>query len=618
MTTTAEHEHPPQPAGKKAEPRKSTFRTLLRLYPYAKPAMPRIYLGMIAALLAGLVALAIPQVLQRLVDGPLSQNDPSQIWPSVLVVLGLGILEAVMIALRRWFVLTPGTHIEARMRNGLFAQLQDLPVNFHDRWPSGQLLSRAVSDLNLIRRWISFGLVLLVVNFLTIIVGLVILVSMNWILGVIFLVCSIPIWIYGYIFEEKYSIIARRSQDQAGDLATSVEESVHGIRVLKAFGRGKYALKNFASQAESLRGTEIEKARAIAGIWLWLLLVPDVAFALCLVAGVWLAGQGQLSVGELVAFFATATVLRFPVESIGFLLGMTFDTRTATDRFFDILDSPNTITDPEQPVTLTDPRGRLVFENVHFRYQDSPERFPDLLNGVNLELNPGETMALVGLTGSGKSTLTALTTRLYDVTGGSVKLDGIDVRDLNREELRSHLAMAFEDATLFSASVRENVLLGRAEFAERSIEADAALDEALQIAQAGFVHDLPEGVDTKVGEEGMSLSGGQRQRLALARAVAAKPAVLVLDDPLSALDVDTEALVEAALRQVLASTTALIVAHRPSTVMLADRVALLENGRITAVGRHSELLNTSEHYKFVISSLEDEERRESIRKEDSL
>ncbi|TFC11186.1 ABC transporter ATP-binding protein [Cryobacterium algoritolerans] len=573
---------------------------------------------MLAALLAALVALAIPQVLQRLVDGALSRQDSAEIWSAVIVILGLGVLEAVLIALRRWFVLGPGTHIEARMRNALYARLQDLPVAFHDRWPSGQLLSRAVSDLNQIRRWISFGLVLLVVNLVTIVIGAVILVSMNWVLGVIFLVCSVPLWIVGYLFEEKYSVVARRSQDQAGDLATAVEESVHGIRVLKAFGRGSFALKNFSAQAESLRGTEIEKARAIAGIWLWLLLVPDVAFALCLVAGVWLAGQGELTVGGLVAFFATATVLRWPVESIGFLLSMTFDTRTATDRFFDVLDAPNTITDPENPATIDHPRGRLAFEGVHFRYPDSPARFPDLLDGVDLVLEPGETMALVGLTGSGKSTLTALTTRLYDVTAGAVTLDGVDVRALGREELRRHLAMAFEDATLFSASVRDNVLLGRPEWAERSGDADAALEEALQVAQAGFVHDLPQGVDTLVGEEGLSLSGGQRQRLALARAVAAKPAVLVLDDPLSALDVDTESLVEAALRDVLASTTALVVAHRPSTVMLADRVALLENGRITAVGRHSDLLHRSEHYKFVISSLEDEERRESARKEVTL
>ncbi|MCY7290497.1 MAG: ABC transporter ATP-binding protein/permease [Cryobacterium sp.] len=570
---------------------------------------------MLAALLAALVALAIPQVLRRLVDGALTDKDSGQIWPAVIIVLGLGVIEAVLIALRRWFVLGPGTHIEARMRNALYARLQDLPVTFHDKWPSGQLLSRAVSDLNLIRRWISFGLVLLIVNVVTIVIGAIILVSMNWILGVIFLVCSVPLWIVGYLFEEKYSVVARRSQDQAGDLATAVEESVHGIRVLKAFGRGKFALKNFSDQAESLRGTEIEKARAIAGIWLWLLMIPDVAFALCLVAGVWLASQGEFSVGGLVAFFATATVLRWPIESVGFLLSMTFDARTATDRFFDVLDAPNAITDPEHPVTIDRARGRLAFENVHFRYPDSPSRFPDLLDGVNLVLEPGETMALVGLTGSGKSTLTALTTRLYDVTEGAVTLDGVDVRLLGREELRRHLSMAFEDATLFSASVRDNVLLGRPEWAERSPEADAALEEALMVAQAGFARDLPEGVDTLVGEEGMSLSGGQRQRIALARAVAAKPAVLVLDDPLSALDVDTEALVEAALREVLSATTALIVAHRPSTVMLADRVALLENGRVTAVGRHSDLLRESEHYKFVISSLEDEERRESAREE---
>ncbi|MFF1634407.1 ABC transporter ATP-binding protein [Leifsonia sp. NPDC058248] len=610
MSFPAENQHPPHKKQKVKRP--STARTLVRILPFAKSAAPRILLGMVAALLASLVALSIPQVLRWLVDGPLATGDSAQVWPAALLVVGLGAAEAVFISLRRWFVLTPGTHVEAKMRNGLYAQLQDLPVAFHDRWPSGQLLSRAVSDLNLIRRWISFGVVLLVVNVVTIVVGFAILVSWNWLLGSIFLVCSIPLWIYGFIFEGKYSVIARRSQDQAGDLATAVEESVHGIRVLKAFGRGKHALSRFESQAEELRGTEIEKAKAIAGIWLWLLLVPDVAFGICLVVGVWLASQGELSVGELVAFFATATVLRFPVESIGFLLSMTFDTRTAADRFFEVMDESNTIADPEQPQKIEEPRGELVFDDVHFRYQDSPERFPDLLNGIDLRVEPGETMALVGLTGCGKSTLTALTTRLYDVTGGSVRVDGVDVRDLTRYDLRKSIAMAFEDATLFSASVRENVLLGRDDLDVRSAEADAVLAEAVEIAQAGFVYDLPDGVETKVGEEGLSLSGGQRQRLALARAVAASPSILVLDDPLSALDVDTEALVEAALRRVLAATTALVVAHRPSTVMLADRVALLEDGRITAVGTHHDLLGSSEHYRFVISSLEDDQNNEIL------
>ena len=596
-------------ADKKTDPlhpqRINTFAAIARIYPWAKPALPRIYLGMVSALIAAVVALLIPQVLRSLVDGPLKGGDASQIWSPVSTVLALGVLEAVMIWFRRWFVLQPGTKVEAELRNSFYRQLQDLPINFHDRWGSGQLLSRAMSDLNLVRRWISFGLVLLVVNSLTIVIGFIFLVSISWILGGVFVICSIPLWIYGYLFEQKYSIVARRSLDQAGDLATAVEESVHGIRVLKAFGRGPHALKNFASQAEELRGTEIQKAKAIAGIWLWLLMVPDVTFGISLLGGVWLTSAGQISVGQLVAFFATATVLRFPVESIGFLLSMTFDARTAIDRFFEVMDSPNTIVDPPDPKSIATAEGRLVFDDVHFRYSDSPNQYPDLLDGVDLELEPGETMALVGLTGSGKSTLTALTTRLHDVTGGSIRLDGVDIRDLTRIELRTHLAMAFEDATLFSTSVRENVMLGRPEGTEEE------LAEAIDIAQAHFVYDLPDGLETAVGEEGLSLSGGQRQRLALARAVAARPAVLVLDDPLSALDIDTEALVEAALRRVLASTTALIVAHRPSTVMLADRVALLEGGRVTAVGTHSDLLVSSDHYRFVISSLEDEEEREA-------
>jgi len=589
-----------------------TVRTILRILPFVRPALGRIILGMVAALLAGLVSLAIPLVLQSLVDGPLTSGDGRAVITAALGVLALGALEAIFIALRRRFVLTPGTHVEAAIRNSLYAKLQDLPVAFHDRWQSGQLLSRAMSDISLIRRWLSFGIVLLVVNLITILVGFVVLFFWSWQLGIVFAVCSIPIFVYSYIFEKRYSIVARRSQDQQGDLATAVEESVHGIRVLKAFGRGRYSLEKFVRQAEELRGTELDKARAVAQLWLWLLLIPDVAFALCLGGGVWLASIGEMSVGDLFAFFATATVIRFPIESIGFLLSMTFDTRTAIDRLFEVFDETNPVTDPERPATIARPQGRLAFEDTHFRYQDSPANVPDLVNGVRLELEPGETMALVGLTGSGKTTLTALTTRLYDVTGGAVTLDGVDIRDLTREELRRHIAMAFEEATLFSASVRDNVLLGRPDLADDPVESERVMREALEIAQAEFVANLPEGVDTKVGEEGLSLSGGQRQRLALARAVAAAPAVLVLDDPLSALDVDTEARVEAGLRRVLAKTTALVVAHRPSTVQLADRVALLEDGRVTAVGTHSELLATNEHYRFVISSLEDDERRQEV------
>ena len=577
-----------------------TAATLLRIFPYAKSALPRVVLGIVAALASQIFALTIPGYLSGLVNGLKTSPSVAALIPAVAIVLALGIAEAFMVLLRRWLVLTPGTHVEAGLRRTLYAKLQDLPVGFHDKWPSGQLLSRVTGDLSLIRRWLSFGLVLMVSNVITIVIGLIILVNYHWILGAIFIVTSIPIWLKGFKFEKEYHRVARQSQDQAGDLATSVEESVHGIRVLKAFGRGDFFAEKFKVDAANLKSTELKKAGLIANIWIYLILVPEFAVGLSMLVGIFLVSDNQLTIGGLVAFFATARVLAWPTESIGFFLSMTLDAKSAVQRFFEVIDTDVEITDPENPKTIKKSKGRLVFKNVHFRYSDAPESQPDLLNGVDLEIEPGESVALIGVTGCGKTSLTALATRLYEVTAGSIELDGVDIRDLTRDELRTHIAMAFEDATLFSSSVKDNVLLGRPNSTKKD------LTQALEIAQAHFAYDLPDGLDTKIGEEGLSLSGGQRQRLALARAVAAKPAVLVLDDPLSALDVDTEAMVEDALRTVLKSTTALIVAHRPSTVMLADRVALLEDGRITAVGKHSDLLATNEHYRHVISSLDSE------------
>ncbi|EPD86322.1 ATP-binding cassette, subfamily B, bacterial [Microbacterium sp. oral taxon 186 str. F0373] len=598
--------------------RLSTVRALARLYPFARSVLPRLVAGAVSALVASLLALSIPLVLEVLVQGPIAAGasatgDRSQLVWGAALILVLGLLEAVMVWLRRWFVLAPSTKVEYDLRTSFYQRLQRLPVAFHDRWQSGQLLSRMMQDISMLRRWMAFGIVLLVVNLLTILVGMALLFRWHWALGVTFLIVCAPLWYAGYRFEKTYGTLARQSQDQAGDLATSVEESVHGIRVLKAFGRGKHALLKFTRQAETLRETELSKARAVGWIWFWLVLLPEIAFALCLGVGIVLQQLGQLGIAELVAFFAMATVLRWPMESIGFLFSFLLDARTASDRIFEVFDEENTITDPAAPVVLGASRGALAFEGVHFRYQDAAARERDLLDGIDLTLVPGETMALVGLTGSGKTTLTTLPARLYDVTAGRVTIDGVDVRDLTLKELRTHVGMAFEDSTLFSQTVRENVLLGREDLAPGSAQAEAVLREALAVAQAGFVDELPDGVDTIIGEEGLSLSGGQRQRLALARAIAARPAVLVLDDPLSALDVDTEALVEDALRDVMADTTTLVIAHRPSTVTLADRVALLEEGRITAVGTHTELLRSSEHYRHVISSLEDAEAQENTR-----
>ncbi len=578
------------------------WQSLARLYPHLRPILHRLILGLFCALGASLMALAIPQVFRVLINTSLYPGgSTAAVWGAAGVVLGLGILEAGFIALRRQFVIAPATTVETRMRTSFYRHLQDLSVSFHDRWGSGKLLSRAMSDLNLFRRWMAFGAIMLVVTALTVAVGFTIMALTSWVLALIFLAAAVPIVIYGYRFNRFYRQVSRQSQDQTGDLATTVEESVHGIRVLKAFGRSREALDSFEEQARELRVTEVSKANSLAKFSLVVTLLPEAALAVALVVGVMAVADGNLSIGSLVAFFATAAVVAGPVEAVGPLMSMTLTAKTAIDRHYEVMDAQSAIQSPQRPVHLKDVRGELVFDDVHFAYPDTKEGTRSLIDGVNLCLRPGETMALVGVTGSGKSTLLQLVPRLFDVTGGSIRIDGTDLRQLDLEELRTIVAVAFEDTTLFSSSVRDNVLLG-AEPVNQA-EADQLLAQALDVAQADFVYSLPEGTDTLIGEEGLSLSGGQRQRVALARAIAARPTVLIMDDPLSALDVRTEELVEGRLREVLADTTTLVVAHRPSTVSLADRVALMEDGRISAGGTHAELLAGNDHYRYVIASL---------------
>ena len=435
--------------------------------------------------------------------------------------------------------------------------------------------------------------------------------------------------IRSFRFRTDFRAASRLSQDQAGDLATTVEESVHGIRVLKAFGRGPDALEGFRGEAETLQGTEVHKAAVLAQFTGLVVALPEVVLGVALALGVYLVAVGDLTVGALAAYFATTAVLSRPVEGIGQLMGMTLAAKTGIDRHLEVMRTPVAIASPtgtdaaEEQATsravasseatsavvldgLPPSSGRLAFRRARFAYPDTPADAAPLLADVDLELVPGETMALVGVTGSGKSTLVQLVPRLQDVTGGAVEVDGLDVREYPLEELRRRVSIAFEDATLFSDTIRANVLLGApAEAIADGLDspaAEALLETALDTAQAGFAKDLPEGVDSEIGEEGLSLSGGQRQRIALARAIAARPAILVLDDPLSALDVRTEEAVTARLRQVLAGTTTLIVAHRPSTVALADRVAVLEGGVIIDVGTHAELLARSAAYRDIITT----------------
>jgi len=565
---------------------------------------------MVFVAVASLVAtVAIPLMTKAVIDGPVRHQDQRGLWLLGAAATAIGVSEAVLWFIRRWLVSRATMGVEADIRKDLYARLQILPMSFHGRWQSGQLLSRIMNDLSTIRRFLSFGLIFLILNGLQITVVTAILLAMYWPLGVVVLVSIVPIAATVLHFQHEYIRLSRQAQDQSGHVATHVEEAALGLRVVKSFGREDYVYDRFDEQLTNLYDTQVDRVSVSARFWTLLEVIPNLTLIVVLGFGAYAAGHGLVTMGTLVAFITMMLSLVWPIASLGFLLSMTQESFTAANRIAEIFDAPREITNG--PSAQTPRGGRLELIGVGFKFPDADELAPSgepdkwVLRHVTVTVEPGETLALVGSTGSGKSTLAALLSRLYDVTEGEIRIDGQDIRKLSLQALRQTVATAFEDPTLFSMSVAENLRLGRPD------ATDEQLAQAIDVAAAQFVYDLPFGLDTRIGEQGMSLSGGQRQRLSLARAILAAPKILVLDDTLSALDVHTEAVVEEALRGVLRtrgangqvhSVTGIVVAHRASTVLLADKVALLEHGTITHVGTHSELLATVPQYRYLLAA----------------
>ena len=566
---------------------------LWRLMPYLLPYRAR-WVAMVAVATVSLVAtVAIPLMTKAVIDGPVRHQDQHGLWLLGAAAMAVGISEAVLWFIRRWLIARATMGVEADIRKDLYARLQILPMSFHGRWQSGQLLSRIMNDLSTIRRFLSFGMIFLLLNGLQITVVTAILVAMYWPLGVVVLLSIVPITVTVLHFQQEYTRLSRLAQDQSGHVATHVEESALGLRVVKSFGREDYVYDRFDEQLTKLYRTQVSRVSVSARFWTLLEVIPNLTLIIVLGFGAYAAGHGFVTMGTLVAFITMMLSLVWPIASLGFLLSMTQESFTAANRIAEIFDAPREITDG--PLVQTPRGGRLELVDVGFRFPDAG-RDHWALRHVTVTVEPGETLALVGSSGSGKSVLAALLSRLYDVTEGEIRIDGEDIRELSLPALRQAVATAFEDPTLFSMSVAENLRLGRP---------DATADQlaqAIDIAAAQFVYDLPFGLDTRIGEQGMSLSGGQRQRLSLARAILAAPKILVLDDTLSALDVHTEAVVEEALRRVLHAVTGVVVAHRASTVLLADKVALLEDGTITHIGTHAELLARVPQYRYLLAA----------------
>jgi ATP-binding cassette, subfamily B, bacterial len=592
----------------------SPVAALWRLRHYLRPYRKQLTIMVTAALAAEAADIAVPLVIKSVIDGAIAHHERGLLLPLGLLAIALGAASASLSLIRRWVQGNAVADLEKTIRDDLYAHLQRLEPAYHDEWQSGQLLSRATTDLGTIRRFMGFGIVFLFISTLTFTAVSALLISLNWWLGLLTMAMFAPVFVFCLRFEKKYKVLARRAQDQDGDLTTLIEEAATGVRVLKALGRAPEAGATHYAQADAVSRTRVAMAGVVGWFWSVLTLVPNAVIALAVVLGAVAVSHHAMTIGGLVAYITLGLQLVWPVEALGYILASGEEAATAAQRVFEIFDTDPAITsdaaqqeddsEERRPVLLTAaprlpaPRGagheadlgqhaHVLFDDVSFSYPG--DRNP-VLSEVNLKVARGETLVLTGATGSGKTTLLYLVPRLADVSGGRVLLAGRDVRDIPLPQLRQRVACGFEEATLFSASVRENVTFGAADATAEEIEA------ALLAAQASFAFQLPWGLDTRIGEQGMALSGGQRQRVALARAILSRPEVLILDDPLSALDVQTEERVTRALHEILAGVTALVVAHRPSTVALADRVALLDDGVIAAVGSHRELMATDPVY----------------------
>ena len=564
--------------------------TFARLLGFLRPYKLSLTVSIVLAVLSQGAAIALIALTGAVIDKALATHDHQMLWILVGAVLAVGFARAVLMAGRRLLSGRQALAVEMDMRHGLYSNLVRLSFGFYDRHQTGQLMSRATVDLQGVRFFLGYGLIFFFQNAITVISVTVVLLVFNWKLALIALAITPVLVVVAYRYSHVTHPTLREVQQKLADVATVAEENIVGVHVVKSFAQEPQESAKFHARSEAVFEQTVKANRQRALYVPFISWLPLLAQGAVLLVGARMVTSGELTVGGFVAFNLYLGMLVMPLRSLGMWIGQAQRATASGERIFQVMDEPEEIADRPGAVELPPGEGDLRFEDVRFEYLAGRP----VLDGVTLDVPAGRTIALIGQTGSGKTTLTSLVPRFYDTTSGRVLVDGVDVRDVTLTSLRRAIGVISQDPFLFSASVRENITFGARDLDDAEVERIAGLAQA-----AEFVEELPEGYDTIIGERGITLSGGQRQRLAIARALAVDPRILILDDATASVDATTEARIRVGLREAMRDRTTLIIAHRLSTIALADEIVVLDEGRIAARGSHDELLETSPVYRDI-------------------
>jgi len=565
-------------------------RTFVRLLGFLRPYRWSLLVSTVLAVLSQAAAIAIVLVVGETIDGIEEQRGTDDLFWAVVAISILGVAKATFMYGRRIISGRQALGIEKDMREGLYAHLLRLSFGFYDRHQTGQLMSRATVDLQSVRFFLGFGLIFFFQHVLTVVSVTAVLLVIEWRLALIALAITPLIVAVAYRYSHVSHPVLREVQNRLGEVATVTEESIVGVHVVKSFAQEDRRLRQFERASGGVFEQTVKAFRQRATYVPLLSFLPLLAQGAVLLAAGRMVVNGSLSIGDFFEFNLLLAMLVLPLRSLGMWIGQAQRATASGERIFEVMDEPEGVEDRIGATELPEGPGEIRFEQVGFGY--APDRA--VLAEIELEIAPGRTVALIGHTGSGKTTLAALVPRFYDATEGRVLVDGVDVRDVTRRSLRREIGVISQDPFLFSATVRENIAFGVLDATDERVERAARAAQAHE-----FVQELPQGYDTIIGERGITLSGGQRQRLAIARALVIDPRILILDDATASVDATTEARIRDGLAEAMRGRTTIIIAHRLSTIALADEIVVLERGQVAARGTQAELLTTSAVYREI-------------------